>query len=262
MTTPTTPDEARRLADSLHQALLAVSHDWHPESPLTHIEKGLRSLADQVDAGARFKAFVHGRMDAMGIPTDPPGKHHDAGCRVGQRLECVEQKLAAAERDRDEWKLARNEQALADMAIIKDIRLHATRMELERDSCVQQIKDYVRRAEDDLGVVKQERDALRATLDKVESAQSMLSVYMPTHEMLRRVSPFLTAVDSEDHPLARVSMLVTVLHGILKPDAGEVALERGQTRAELIKDGFQPGTEAELREAIDGMDAGGKAETP
>lgn len=34
-----------------------------------------------------FKAFVHRKLDEEGVPTDPPGEHRDAGCRIGQRLE-------------------------------------------------------------------------------------------------------------------------------------------------------------------------------
>ena len=44
-----------------------------------------------------FKSYVHERLDGMGIPVDPPGEHSDAGCRVGQRLDVVEDRIAALE---------------------------------------------------------------------------------------------------------------------------------------------------------------------
>lgn len=37
----------------------------------------------------RFKACVHERLDAAGIPTHPDGPHSAEGCRVGDRLDLV-----------------------------------------------------------------------------------------------------------------------------------------------------------------------------
>jgi hypothetical protein len=36
-----------------------------------------------------FKAYVHERLDAAGIPTHPNGVHSQAGCRVGDRLDIL-----------------------------------------------------------------------------------------------------------------------------------------------------------------------------
>lgn len=47
------------------------------------------------DKLAAFKTFVHGRLDAGGVPVDPPGPHRDEGCRIGQRLDWL-----FAERDK------------------------------------------------------------------------------------------------------------------------------------------------------------------
>jgi hypothetical protein len=43
----------------------------------------------EIDALARFKAYVHQRLDAAGIPTHPDGPHSKEGCRVGDRLDLV-----------------------------------------------------------------------------------------------------------------------------------------------------------------------------
>ncbi len=41
------------------------------------------------DALAAFKAYVHQRLDAAGVPVDPPSTHREAGCRIGGRLDVV-----------------------------------------------------------------------------------------------------------------------------------------------------------------------------
>lgn len=40
-----------------------------------------------VDALQRFKDYVHGRLDAAGVPTHPNGPHSAEGCRIGDRLD-------------------------------------------------------------------------------------------------------------------------------------------------------------------------------
>lgn len=57
------------------------------QAALVHAEAQREKLA-------AFKAFVHEFLDRNGVPTDPPGKMREEGCRVGQRL-----KYLADERD-------------------------------------------------------------------------------------------------------------------------------------------------------------------
>lgn len=38
-----------------------------------------------------FKDLVHHRLDAMGVPAHPDGKHSEEGCRIGDRLDIVAQ---------------------------------------------------------------------------------------------------------------------------------------------------------------------------
>lgn len=56
-------------------------------SPLSVAQ--VAALIAERDKLAEFKAFVHKRLDDAGVPTDPPGEHRDAGCRIGQRLDVL-----------------------------------------------------------------------------------------------------------------------------------------------------------------------------
>lgn len=57
--------------------------------------------AERADKLQAFKDFVHRRLDEMGIPTHPDGPHSKEGCRVGDRLDIVQNSLAPAAADRD-----------------------------------------------------------------------------------------------------------------------------------------------------------------
>ncbi|MGG6461441.1 hypothetical protein [Solilutibacter silvestris] len=46
-----------------------------------------------VSDAAKFKTYVHDRLDAMGVPHTVPGEHTDAGCRIGGRLDWIEQRI-------------------------------------------------------------------------------------------------------------------------------------------------------------------------
>ncbi len=67
----TDPDDALR--DTLEAEIIALRAE-------------LASARNDVLHLKKFKAFVHQTLDRMGVPSDPPGKHRDEGCRVGQRL--------------------------------------------------------------------------------------------------------------------------------------------------------------------------------
>lgn len=49
----------------------------------------------------KFKDWVHNYLDAHGVPHHPPGSHGAAGCRIGDRMDWLMARLAAAERERD-----------------------------------------------------------------------------------------------------------------------------------------------------------------
>lgn len=38
---------------------------------------------------AKFKAYVHKRLDDAGVPADPESSHRAEGCRIGGRLDIV-----------------------------------------------------------------------------------------------------------------------------------------------------------------------------
>jgi hypothetical protein len=48
-----------------------------------------KRLIAERDALAKFKAYVHRRLDEAGIPTDPDSLHKAEGCRIGGRLDVV-----------------------------------------------------------------------------------------------------------------------------------------------------------------------------
>ena len=56
---------------------------------VVELERSLTAAEAERDALLRFKRFVHSFLTQRGVPEDPPGKHRDEGCRVGQRLQYV-----------------------------------------------------------------------------------------------------------------------------------------------------------------------------
>lgn len=94
---------------------------------LAEIGQGFAWFGDALDALRKFKAYVHDRLDKMGIPVDPDSPHKAEGCRIGGRLDIVGQSLSALDASRAEsaaWQ-ARAERAealaLADLAYAKAI---------------------------------------------------------------------------------------------------------------------------------------------
>lgn len=65
-----------------------------PVAPAQAVD--VSALTAERDKLAAFKAFVHHRLDQANVPTDPPGEHRDRGCRIGQRLTWVLDRMAPA----------------------------------------------------------------------------------------------------------------------------------------------------------------------
>lgn len=66
------------------------------------VQEQVRALAARIaeasggtDPLQSFKDYVHRRLDAMGVPIDPESPHKAAGCRIGGRLDWIEQRLPA-----------------------------------------------------------------------------------------------------------------------------------------------------------------------
>lgn len=43
----------------------------------------------EIESLAKFKAYVHRRLDEAGVPVDPESPHKAYGCRIGGRLDIV-----------------------------------------------------------------------------------------------------------------------------------------------------------------------------
>lgn len=82
--------------DRLRQLAAAVSlGNWSefsmrvPAEPDRDADLVLLDASIEIDQLRAFKAYVHARLDAAGIPTHPDGEHSKAGCRIGDRLDIV-----------------------------------------------------------------------------------------------------------------------------------------------------------------------------
>lgn len=53
------------------------------------IHIALKALIAERDQLAKFKAYVHRRLDKAGVPVDPPSAHREHGCRIGGRLDAL-----------------------------------------------------------------------------------------------------------------------------------------------------------------------------
>lgn len=62
------------------------------EACARHFERIANDIIAEPDDGSdEFKAYVHNRLDEMGVPHSVPESEHDkAGCRIGGRLDWVE----------------------------------------------------------------------------------------------------------------------------------------------------------------------------
>ncbi len=61
------------------------------------------STQEQISEPEKFKRYVHQRLSAMGVPDDPdPKRTQDTGCRVGSRLNYVNETIEAVESIRDD----------------------------------------------------------------------------------------------------------------------------------------------------------------
>lgn len=164
----------------LHDLVLRTTDKREDDDAARELLKRNVVLSDQIAALrtelaklAAFKTFVHGRLDAGGVPADPPGPHRDEGCRVGQRLDW----LFA---DRDTWKAALtdvadgmpaihrgNEELLAGQ---REVKVRVQMLVAERDAAIaraarseasaQSACDDLRQQMATTDAVVKERDAL------------------------------------------------------------------------------------------------------
>jgi hypothetical protein len=57
---------------------------------LNRLESETVALREELERAKQFKDYVHKRLDDMGIEKDPESEHKVAGCRIGGRLDIVE----------------------------------------------------------------------------------------------------------------------------------------------------------------------------
>lgn len=102
--------------------------------------EGFDALRAERDKLAAFKAFVHRRLDEIGVPVDPPGEHRDAGCRIGQRIDWLVARLVkfrdqalAAEDQSDGANAPSPPEGQSAADILHAAHSAQRRMEIERD---------------------------------------------------------------------------------------------------------------------------------
>lgn len=64
---------------------------------LVQIEQKLAQVEQKAESLQAFKDWVHKYLDDHGVPYHPPGPHGAEGCRIGDRMDWLMAKLAAAE---------------------------------------------------------------------------------------------------------------------------------------------------------------------
>jgi hypothetical protein len=74
-----------------------VKHELITNSAVAQAASEWQQRAEAAEAARdklqRFKNLVHARLDAMGVPHHPPGVHGAEGCRVGDRMDWLEERL-------------------------------------------------------------------------------------------------------------------------------------------------------------------------
>jgi hypothetical protein len=118
------PDPDEREVETLRRSISASQMmRRNLQQMVDEREAALRRVEEERDALAKFKAYVHQRLDEAGVSKDPESPHKAAGCRIGGRLDEV---LAA----REQAGLLRR-QVDGQALMLKDARARADRLTLE-----------------------------------------------------------------------------------------------------------------------------------
>ncbi len=120
----------------------------------------LSSAREERDKLQAFKTWVHAYLDTHGVPHHPPGTHGEAGCRIGDRMDWLMEKVAGLE----QWK----REAIAVMPDFQEIgKLLGVRIgESVHDKIVPGIR----------GIIA-ERDRLRTACERIAG----LTVVVESH---------------------------------------------------------------------------------
>lgn len=131
----------------------------------------IAALRAERDALAKFKEYVHLRLNGAGVPVDPPGEHRDAGCRIGQRLQWVDDRMRQLVGQVDGFREERDAAvARAEKAEEHDCRMSALAVgaEADRDSLHAALTEVERVA----------RQAAQAVRDGTILTTSKLAMYL------------------------------------------------------------------------------------
>lgn len=66
---------------------LIETETWQPS--FLEMREIVQAGMQEIAALRRFKAYVHNRLDEVGVPTHPDGPHSAEGCRIGDRLDLI-----------------------------------------------------------------------------------------------------------------------------------------------------------------------------
>lgn len=75
---------------------LRARHEWLGVM-IDETEAEIQRLKTAVAKLQRFKDWVHAYLDTAGVPHHPPGIHGAEGCRIGDRMDWLADRLRAAE---------------------------------------------------------------------------------------------------------------------------------------------------------------------
>lgn len=75
--------------DDLKQMALGIRQQLRLEARVNELTELFYAVKAERDKLAAFKAYVHQRLDAAGVPADPDSSHKAEGCRIGGRLDIV-----------------------------------------------------------------------------------------------------------------------------------------------------------------------------
>ncbi len=70
-----------------------VAKTIHGDEIIRHFEAKLAAIEKEKNALAAFKEWVHAYLDSKGVPHHPPGPHGAEGCRIGDRMDYVFDKM-------------------------------------------------------------------------------------------------------------------------------------------------------------------------
>lgn len=95
---------------------------WEAESRMRDLWTAFRGLVAERDKLAAFKEYVHARLDAAGVTTDPESAHKAEGCRIGGRLDVLIGERDALESNFAAWRDRTSDEAHRLREIIADLK--------------------------------------------------------------------------------------------------------------------------------------------